>query len=110
MIDGKTYYVISDMPAHWPPAQPHFIACKTLRWDGTHLMERTDAGEQAVFRFDGHGTSYDIPEVEGDNRVTVEVFPEPEPQHVFLFHPVTEKGSRGLDSVSAMALIGAVGE
>ena len=33
VIDGKTYYVISDMPANWPPAPPHFIAGKKLRWE-----------------------------------------------------------------------------
>ena len=93
VIDGKTYYVMSEMPANWAPPPPHFIAGKTLRWDGTHLMERTDDGEQAIYRFDGHGTSYDIPEVEGDNRVTVEVFPEPVPLYAFYFHGNGE-GSR----------------
>ena len=53
VIDGKMYYVISDMPANWPPAPPHFIASKKLRWEGTHLMERTADGERSVFRFDG---------------------------------------------------------
>ena len=90
-LDGQTYYVISEMPSNWPP--PHFIAGKKLRWEGTHLMERTAKGEQAIFRFDGHGTSYDIPEVEGDNRVTVEVFPEPVPLYAFYFHGNGE-GSR----------------
>ena len=93
VIDGKTYYVISEMPSNWPSPPPHFIAGKTLRWEGTHLMERTAEGEQAIFRFDGHGTSYDIPEVEGDNRVTVEVFPEPVPLYAFYFHGNGE-GSR----------------
>ena len=93
VIDGKTYYVISEMPSNWAPPPPHFIAGKTLRWDGTHLMERTADGEQAIYRFDGHGTSYDIPEVEGDNRVTVEVFPEPVPLYAFYFHGNGE-GSR----------------
>ena len=58
VIDGKTYYVISDMPANWPPAPPHFIAGKKLRWEGTRLMERTDDGEQAIFRFDGTTADY----------------------------------------------------
>ncbi len=53
VIDGKTYYVLSDMPANWPPAPPYFIAGKKLRWKGTHLMERTAEGERSVFRFDG---------------------------------------------------------
>ena len=58
VIDGKTYYVISDMPADWPPAPPHFIAGKKLRWQGTRLMERTDEGEQATFRFDATSADY----------------------------------------------------
>ena len=61
VIDGKTYYVISDMPADWPPAPPHFIAGKKLRWEGTHLMERTDEGEQATFRFDATSADYTWP-------------------------------------------------
>ena len=84
-LDGKTYYVISAMPSNWPPAAPHFIAGKTLRWDGTHLMERTGSGEQAIFRFDGHGTSYDIPPTEGDNRVTVLAGTDPVPWYCFEF-------------------------
>ena len=92
-LDGQTYYVIGDMPSNWPPPPPHFIAGKTLRWEGTQLMEHSSSGEQAIFRFDGHGTSYDIPEVEGDNRVTVEVFPEPVPLYAFYFHGNGE-GSR----------------
>ena len=58
VIDGKTYYVISDMPINWPLAPPHFIAGKKLRWEGTRLMERTDDGEQAIFRFDGTTADY----------------------------------------------------
>lgn len=61
VIDGKTYYVISDMPADWPPAPPHFIAGKKLRWEGTRLMERTDEGEQATFRFDATSADYTWP-------------------------------------------------
>ena len=61
VIDGKTYYVISNMPAGWPPAPPHFIAGKNLRWDGTHLMERTADGEQATFRFDATSADYTWP-------------------------------------------------
>ena len=53
VIDGKTYYVLSDLPDNWPPAPPYFIAGKKLRWAGTHLMERTADGERSVFRFDG---------------------------------------------------------
>ena len=58
VIDGKTYYVLSDMPINWPSAPPHFIAGKKLRWEGTRLMERTDDGEQAIFRFDGTTADY----------------------------------------------------
>ena len=85
VIDDTTYYVLSAMPSNWPPAAPHFIAGKTLRWDGTHLMERTGSGEQAIFRFDGHGTSYDIPPTEGDNRVTVLAGTDPVPWYCFEF-------------------------
>ena len=41
VIDGKTYYVISDMPANWPPAPPHFIAGQEATLGRYHLMERT---------------------------------------------------------------------
>ena len=109
VINGKTYYVISDMPANWPPAPPHFIAGKKLRWEGTHLMERTADGEQAIFRFDGttadytrtdsrfeeskvYRTRYIIPTTEGDNRVVVEASLKPVPFYVFEFHG--GKGSR----------------
>ena len=35
VLDGKTYYVLSDMPSGgWPPAPPHFLAGKKLRWKG----------------------------------------------------------------------------
>ena len=53
VIDGHTYFVLSDMPESWPPVPPQFIAGKKLRWVGDHLMERTADGEQALFRFDG---------------------------------------------------------
>ena len=53
VIDGKTYFVISDMPEYWPPVPPQFIAGKKLRWVGDQLMERTADGEQALFRFGG---------------------------------------------------------
>ncbi len=96
VIDGKTYYVISDMPADWPPAPPHFIAGKKLRWEGTHLMERTTDGEQAIYRFDGaNEAGYEIPTNEGSNRVTVEILPEPVPIYVFYFHGNFRGGPRG---------------
>lgn len=87
VIDGKTYYVISDMPTGWPPVPPHFIAGKKLRWQGTHLMERTADGEQAIYRFDGaNETGYEIPTDEGSNRVTVRFRSESVPIHSFRFH------------------------
>ena len=53
VIDGHTYFVISDMPEGWlPPVPRQFIAGKKMRWAGDHLMERTADGEQALFRFD----------------------------------------------------------
>ena len=70
VIDGKTYYVLSDMPTNWVPAPPHFIAGKKLRWKGTHLMERTTEGERSVFRFDGaNDAGYAVETDEGDNLV-----------------------------------------
>ena len=115
VIDGKTYYVISDMPINWPPAPSHFIAGKKLRWEGIHLMERTADGEQAIFRFDGitadytrdyiwsdfryagylnfrfeesnlYKTRYLIPTTEGDNRVVVEAGLKPVPWYLFGFY------------------------
>ena len=85
VIDDKTYYVISDMPANWPPAPPLFIAGKKLRWQGTHLMQRTSDGEQAIFRFDGaNETGYEITTDEGDIRVSVRVHSRyPVPKYEF---------------------------
>ena len=95
IIDGKTYYVISDMPANWPPPPPHFIAGKKLRWQGTHLMERTADGEQAIFRFDGaNEAGYAIPMVEGDHRVEVETRTDPVALYSFGFLGHDIEGSR----------------
>ncbi len=86
VIDGKTYYVISDMPADWAPAPPHFIAGKKLRWEGTHLMERTADGEQALYRFDGASkVGYEIVTDGVANRVTVKVHAEAVPRYFFEF-------------------------
>ena len=104
VIDGKTYYVISDMPAGWPPAPPHFIAGKKLRWEGTHLMERTADGEQAIYRFDGtNETGYEISTDEGSNRVTVEILPGPVPTHWFHFHG-NFAGGRGFGFLAGYGL------
>ena len=75
VIDGKTYFVISDMPEYWPPVPPQFIAGKKLRWVGDQLMERTADGEQALFRFGGtSGTSgeasYAVTTPEGTLQIT----------------------------------------
>ena len=86
-LDGETYYVISDLPAFWPPAPPHFIAGKKLRWEGTHLMEYTGGGEQALYRFDGPDeTGYTVSSDEGNDRVTVKVYSESVPRYFFEFH------------------------
>ena len=53
VIDGHTYFVLSDMPEYWPPPPSYFIAGKKLRWAGDQLVERTADGEQALFRFGG---------------------------------------------------------
>ena len=78
VIDGHTYFVISDMPEYWPPVPPQFIAGKKLRWVGDQLMERTVDGEQALFRFGSTSgasgasgeVSYTVPTSEGTLRVT----------------------------------------
>ena len=75
VIDGHTYFVISDMPEYWPPVPAQFIAGKKLRWAGDYLMERTADGEQALFRFDGASqasgeSSYDVATPEGTIQVT----------------------------------------
>ena len=93
VIDDKTYYVLSDMPANWPPAPPHFIAGKKLRWQGTHLMERTADGEEALYRFDGaNETGYAVSTDEGSNQVEVKVRFEPVPKYTFDFHGFEEGG------------------
>ena len=56
VIKDETYYVLSDMPDGWPPVPDQFIAGKKLRWSGSKLMERTDKGEQALFRFSASGS------------------------------------------------------
>ena len=117
VIDDKTYYVITGMPANWPPAPPHFIAGKKLRWAGTHLMERTSDGEQAIFRFDGttadyttstdflwegmelYETEYAIPTEEGDNLVKVVAGLEPVPWYSFTFWG-NDEGGRGVGFLS----------
>ena len=103
-LDGQTYYVISEMPSNWPPPPPHFIAGKKLRWEGTQLIEHSGSGEQAIFRFDGHGTSYDIPTVEGDSRVTVVAGPNPVPWYSFRFHE--NEGSRACNFLAGYGSIG----
>ena len=73
VIDKKTYFVISAMPDKWPPPPPHFIAGKKLRWDGSRLMERTEAGERSLFHFfDGpNAGGYAVATDEKDTKVTV---------------------------------------
>ena len=102
-IDGQTYFVMSGMPAGgWPPAPPHFVAGKKLRWDGTRLMEHTGTGEQALYRFDGaNEAGYTIPATEGDNRVTVSILHDlptwPVPHCSFDFHGYVWPRIPGLD-------------
>ena len=90
-IDGKTYYVMSSMPAFWPPAPPHCLSGKKVRWDGTRLVEHTGTGELTLFRFDGaNAAGYSIPTTDGDNRVTVYIdlnsfLTESVPVYVFSF-------------------------
>ena len=68
VFGDTTYYVLSDLPPGWAPAPPHCPLGKTLRWKGSELMERTDAGERSFFRFDGPNP-YTIPLTHGDDEV-----------------------------------------
>ena len=99
-LDGQTYYVISDLPALWPPSPPHFIAGKKLRWEGTHLMEYTGGGKQALYRFDGPDeTGYTVSSDEGNDTVTVKAGTAPVPWYSFKFHGEAE-GSRACGYVA----------
>ena len=79
VITDTTYYVISEMPELWPPAPSYFIAGKKLRWSGDQLMERTDDGEQSLYRFSSGASgasgssrpSYSVDTPEGYNKVTI---------------------------------------
>ena len=105
-LDGQTYYVISEMPSNWPPPPPHFIAGKKLRWEGTQLMEHSSSGEQAIFRFDGaNRAGYDIPTVEGDNRVTALAETNPVPWYSFGFYGTAE-GSRACGFLARFGCMG----
>ena len=100
VINGKTYYVLSDMPDKWPPAPPYFIAGKKLRWEGTHLMERTADGEQALFRFDGaNEAGYTISTDERDDvfKVTIRstLLRSSVPKYVFDYHDFVAEGGGG---------------
>ena len=68
VIDGLTYFVLSDMPEYWPPVPSYFIAGKKLRWADDQLMERTADGEQSLFRFGE--ASYAVATPEGATQVT----------------------------------------
>ena len=75
VIDGHTYFVISDMPDFWPPPPSYFIAGKKLRWAGDQLMERTADGERSLFRFGGASgasgeANYAVAIQEGATQVT----------------------------------------
>ena len=69
VFGDTTDYVLSGMPASWPPAPPHCPVGKKLRWKGSELMERTDTGERSFFRFDGPD-AYTIPWTHGDDEVS----------------------------------------
>ncbi len=93
VINDTTYYVLSDMPSNWPPAPSYFIAGKKLRWEGTHLMERTAEGEQALYRFDGtNKAEYAVSTDEGDTLATVRRRPTSVPMYEFEFHGFMEEG------------------
>lgn len=80
-IDGKTYYVFSEIPYEWPPAPYFFLAGKKVRFtEEGRLMERWQDSETALFDF-GERESYSIPEHEGDTSVgklyrPIKIFPD----------------------------------
>ena len=51
-VDGKTSYVLSDMPSGgWPAAPSDYIARKKLGWDGRQLMKNNGTGKQTLYDF-----------------------------------------------------------
>ena len=70
VINGKTYYVFSDMPTG-ASAPPHCIPGKKVRWDGHRLLEHTGSEEVAIFHFNASAGSYSIPSTEGDTEATI---------------------------------------
>ena len=108
VIDGKTYYVLSDMPANWPPAPPLFIAGKKLRWEDTHLMQRTSDGEQAIYRFDGtNETGYEITTDEGNFQLSVRVrvpYRYTVPKYSFDYYFSLDEGGGGIDFLAGYGL------
>lgn len=65
IIDGNTYYVLSEGPSEgWPPMPTHFIGGKKLRWNGNQLIEHDGTSEVALYRFklgtQGQATGHDF--------------------------------------------------
>ena len=77
IIDQETYYVFSEMPDNWPPAPPHFLAGRRVRWEGNDLMQRDSTGELSIFRFSQKSGSYSIPSTEEDTEVRLTVWLSP---------------------------------
>ena len=77
VIDGETYFVVSDLPSNLPTDVPkHFIASKKLRWDGNNLVEHDGTSEVSFYRFsvarDGRNPikdEYAISETHGDTLI-----------------------------------------
>lgn len=79
-IEGHTYFVFTDMPYEEPPVPYFFIAGKTARWEGDHLLFRQQDRDVVLYQFDGHlrdergAYNYAIPETESDTLVFVEAY------------------------------------
>ena len=76
LIDGETYFVISDVPGNVPRVPKHFIGGKKLRWDGNDLVEHDGRSETSLYQFgsrdlanDYSWREYSIPSTHQDTSV-----------------------------------------
>ena len=70
-IEGRTYYVFSDMPYEQPPVPYFFIAGKKVRWEGNHLLFRQQDRDVALYQFrDQEIYDYPISETASDTLVS----------------------------------------
>ena len=104
-IDGKIYYVLSDIPTGgWPPVPPHFIGGKKLRWEGTRLMEHTGTNEQTLLNFGGSEV-YEYEPIPGYHPVPRAAFGFPAPYLEEWWETVEAKGGETVIRDSAISSI-----